>query len=134
MKSYKNFVNGQAVDAVEGLTEDIISPVDERVIGRVPKCGEKDVDRAVDAAAAAFETWQDTTPGERSLMLLKLADRIEQNARGARRRSRPRTSASRSASRARKCRSWSTTCASSRAPAAAWRARPRASTSRATRA
>ena len=80
MKSYKNFVNGQMVDAVEGLSEDIISPVDERVIGRVPKCGEKDVDRAVDAAAAAFETWQDTTPGERSLMLLKLADRIEQNA------------------------------------------------------
>ena len=38
------------------------------------------MDRAVDAAAAAFETWQDTTPAERSLMLLKLADRIEQNA------------------------------------------------------
>ena len=80
MKDYKNFVNGQMVDAVEGLTEPIISPVNEAVIGRVPKCGEKDVDRAVDAAAAAFETWQDTTPGERSLMLLKLADRIEQNA------------------------------------------------------
>ncbi len=80
MKSYKNFVNGEMVDAVEGLSEPIISPVNEEVIGRVPKCGEKDVDRAVDAAVAAFETWQDTTPGERSLMLLKLADRIDQNA------------------------------------------------------
>ena len=37
MKSYKNFVNGQMVDAVEGQSEPIISPVDERVIGRVPE-------------------------------------------------------------------------------------------------
>ena len=80
MKSYKNYVNGALVDAVEGQDEPIISPVDESVLGKVPKCGEKDVDRAVDAAAAAFETWQDTTPAERSAMLLKLADRIEQNA------------------------------------------------------
>ncbi|HTR04202.1 MAG TPA: gamma-aminobutyraldehyde dehydrogenase [Thermoanaerobaculia bacterium] len=80
MKSFKNFVNGKMVDAVEGQDEPIISPVDESVLAKVPKCGEKDVDRAVDAAAAAFETWQDTTPAERSAMLLKLADRIEQNA------------------------------------------------------
>ena len=80
MKSYKNYVDGAMVDAVEGQDEPIISPVDESVLGKVPKCTEKDVDRAVEAAAAAFETWQDTTPGERSLMLLKLADRIEQNA------------------------------------------------------
>ncbi|HKD16640.1 MAG TPA: gamma-aminobutyraldehyde dehydrogenase [Thermoanaerobaculia bacterium] len=80
MKSYQNYVNGKMVDAVEGVKEPIISPVDESVLGQVPKGTEKDVDRAVDAAAAAFETWQDTTPAERSLMLLKLADRIEQNA------------------------------------------------------
>jgi 1-pyrroline dehydrogenase len=80
MKSYQNFVNGKMVDAVEGQVDTIINPADESILGKVPKCGEKDVDRAVDAAVAAFETWQDTTPGERSLMLLKLADRIEQNA------------------------------------------------------
>ncbi len=80
MKHYRNFVNGEMVDAVDGQTEPIISPVDEETIGRVPKCGEKDVDRAVDAAAAAFEKWQDSTPAERSLMLLKLAERIEANA------------------------------------------------------
>ncbi len=80
MKTYKNYVNGRMVDAVEGQTEPIISPVNEETIGRVPKCTEKDVDRAVDAAAVAFETWQDSTPAERSAMLLKLADRIEQNA------------------------------------------------------
>ena len=80
MKSYKNFVNGQMVDAVEGKTEPIISPANEATLATVPTCGEKDVDRAVDAAARAFEKWQDSTPGERSLMLLKLADRLEQNA------------------------------------------------------
>jgi 1-pyrroline dehydrogenase len=80
VKSYQNFVNGKMVDAVEGQVDNIINPADESILGKVPKCGEKDVDRAVDAAVAAFETWQDATPGERSLMLLKLADRIEQNA------------------------------------------------------
>jgi aminobutyraldehyde dehydrogenase len=80
VKSYQNYVDGKRVDAVEGQTEPIISPVDESVLGTVPKGTAKDVDRAVDAAAKAFESWQDTTPAERSLMLLKLADRIEQNA------------------------------------------------------
>jgi 1-pyrroline dehydrogenase len=80
MKTYKNYVNGALVDAVEGQDEPIISPVDESVLGKVPKGTEKDVDRAVDAAAKAFETWQETTPADRSVMLLKLADRIEQNA------------------------------------------------------
>jgi len=79
MKTYRNFVNGKLVASVEGETEPIISPVDEKVLGKVPKGTAKDVDRAVDAAAAAFEKWQDSTPQDRSLMLLKLADRIEQN-------------------------------------------------------
>jgi 1-pyrroline dehydrogenase len=80
MKTYKNFVNGKLVASVDGEDEPIISPVDEKVLGKVPKGTAKDVDRAVDAAAAAFEKWQDSTPQDRSLMLLKLADRIEQNA------------------------------------------------------
>jgi 1-pyrroline dehydrogenase len=80
MKTYKNFVNGELVGAVDGRDEPIISPVDERTLGRVPTGSEKDVDRAVAAAAAAFEKWQDSTPAERSLMLLKLAEVIEKNA------------------------------------------------------
>src|SRR5262249_42590926 len=78
MNSYKNFVNGKMVASVDGADEPIISPVDEKRIGKVPKGTAKDVDRAVDAAAAAFAKWQDSTPQDRSLMLLKLADRIEQ--------------------------------------------------------
>ncbi len=80
MKSYKNFVNGELVGSVDGREEPIISPVDERTLATVPTGSEKDVDRAVGAASAAFEKWQDSTPAERSLMLLKLADVIEKNA------------------------------------------------------
>jgi aminobutyraldehyde dehydrogenase len=80
MKSYKNFVNGKMVDAVDGQDEPILNPSSEEAVARVPKGSERDVDRAVEAAAGAFEKWMDSTPGERSLMLLKLADRIEQHA------------------------------------------------------
>ena len=80
MKTYKNFVNGEMVGSVEGKDEPVIRPADETTIARVPLGSEKDVDRAVSAAASAFEKWQDSTPGDRSLMLLKLADRIEGNA------------------------------------------------------
>ena len=79
MKSYKNFVGGKMVKAVEGKEETIVSPVDERPLAKVPACSARDVERAVGAAAAAFEKGQDTTPAERSLMLLKLADVLEKN-------------------------------------------------------
>jgi 1-pyrroline dehydrogenase len=79
VKKYRNFVDGKSVDAVEGQTATIINPSAEEPIGEVPKGSEKDVDRAVAAAAAAFETWFDTTPADRSQMLLKLADRLEEH-------------------------------------------------------
>ena len=68
------------VPAVAGAEDVIVAPATEEEIARVPKGSEKDVDRAVDAAAGALGKWMDTTPAERSLMLLKLADRIEGNA------------------------------------------------------
>ncbi|MGE5278734.1 MAG: gamma-aminobutyraldehyde dehydrogenase [Acidobacteriota bacterium] len=80
MKTYKNFVNGQMVAAVEGREASILDPSTEEKIASVPQGSEKDVDRAVEAAARAFEKWADTTPAERSLLLLKLADRIESSA------------------------------------------------------
>jgi len=80
MKAYRMFIGGEMVDAVEGKTESILNPSTEEPIARVPTGSGKDVDRAVESAAAAFEKWVDTTPGERSLMLLKLADSIEQHA------------------------------------------------------
>ncbi len=77
MHSFQQFVNGEATGAADGRTETIYDPATEEAIASVPLSGAEDVDRAVKAAHAAFDGWSSTTPGERSLILLKLADRIE---------------------------------------------------------
>ncbi|HEX7252116.1 MAG TPA: gamma-aminobutyraldehyde dehydrogenase [Thermoanaerobaculia bacterium] len=80
MKTYRMFIGGEMVDAVDGETEPILNPSNETPIAQVPRGSAKDVDRAVESAAGAFEKWMDSTPAERSQMLLKLADRLEQHA------------------------------------------------------
>jgi 1-pyrroline dehydrogenase len=77
---HQNFVGGEWVDAVEGETAEIINPATGETIAEVPKGTEADVDRAVEAAKRAWAEWRDTTPQERSEMLLKLADAIESHA------------------------------------------------------
>ena len=80
VKTYQQFIGGDWVDSASGETLDVENPADATVIAKVQASGEEDVDRAANAAANAFETWQHTTPAERSLMLLKLADAIEARA------------------------------------------------------
>jgi 1-pyrroline dehydrogenase len=80
MDKHQNFVGGKWVDAVDGATQPIINPATEETIAEVPRGSDKDVDRAVEAAAAAFEGWADTPPSERSRQLMKLADRLEERA------------------------------------------------------
>ncbi|WP_119168355.1 aldehyde dehydrogenase [Algihabitans albus] len=73
------FIGGRYVDAVSGETFDCISPVDGRVLTQVAACGAEDVDRAVKAARAAFETgvWRDMAPARRKAKLLKFAELIK---------------------------------------------------------
>jgi 1-pyrroline dehydrogenase len=80
VKTYQQFIDGGWVDSASGETLDVENPADGTVIAKVQASGAEDVDRAAHAAAAAFETWQHTTPAERSAMLLKLADGIEARA------------------------------------------------------
>ncbi len=75
--TYKQFIGGDFVEAASGRDADVINPADDQVIAKVPASGVEDVDRAVNAAAKAFETWKNTTPQDRSLLLLKLADLLE---------------------------------------------------------
>src|ERR671924_1340713 len=77
---HKNFVGGEWVDAVEGGTAEIINPSTGETIAEVPNGTQADVDRAVEAAKRAWPEWRDTTPQERSEMLLKLADVLEAHA------------------------------------------------------
>jgi 1-pyrroline dehydrogenase len=79
LQSFKNFVGGKWVDAAEGGTAEIINPSTGEAIAEVPKGTQADVDRAVEAATQALPEWLETTPQERSEMLLKLADALEAN-------------------------------------------------------
>lgn len=75
------FIAGRYVDAVGGETFDCISPVDGRVLTKVAACGAEDVDRAVTAARAAFDSgvWSGLAPKARKAVLLKFAELIEQH-------------------------------------------------------
>ena len=64
-RSVKNFINGEAVDAKDGRTTDLIDPTTGEVFGTAPLSAQEDVDAAYAAAAKAFESWRDTTPSER---------------------------------------------------------------------
>ena len=75
-----NYVNGAQVQAQDGRTTPIVDPSTGEAYAEAPLSGPEDVDLAFQAAAAAFAGWRDTTPSERSLMLLKLADAIEDRA------------------------------------------------------
>jgi betaine-aldehyde dehydrogenase len=75
----QNFIDGAFVDPAEGATTPVIDPATGEEIAQAPDSTSEDVDRAVAAAKRAFDAWANTTPGERSLMLLELADAIEEH-------------------------------------------------------
>jgi betaine-aldehyde dehydrogenase len=79
-RTYQQFIGGDWVDSASGETLDVENPADGEVIAKVPASGPEDVDRAVNAAAKAFETWQHSTPQDRSLALLRIADALEARA------------------------------------------------------
>lgn len=76
---YDNFIGGKWVAPVDGEYFDDISPVDGKAFAKVAKSNSKDVELALDAAHAACDTWGKTSPTDRSNLLLKIADRLEQN-------------------------------------------------------
>ena len=75
-----NFVNGELVDSVAGERMDLVDPSTGEVFGSAPLSRDEDIDRAYASAASAFETWRDSTPSDRQLALLKIADAIESRA------------------------------------------------------
>jgi 1-pyrroline dehydrogenase len=76
----KNFVGGEWVDAVDGGTMEVLNPATGEAIAHVPSGTAADVERAVEAARRALPDWLDSTPKERSELLLELADLIDENA------------------------------------------------------
>ena len=80
VRSLQNFIAGEYVDAASDETFAVVNPATGDTIADEPLSSEQDVDRAVKAARSAFETFSQTTPGDRATMLLALADAIDANA------------------------------------------------------
>lgn len=72
------FINGEFI-AGEGRQEDILNPATGETIVAIPEASPEQINRAVAAASAAFNSWSETTPADRAGMLLQLADHIEKN-------------------------------------------------------
>ncbi|MEA2255262.1 MAG: betaine-aldehyde dehydrogenase [Solirubrobacteraceae bacterium] len=80
-QTLQNFIDGEWVDPAEGRTDAVLNPATGEEIAQAPSSTAQDIDRAVAAARAAFEAgWGTTTPAERALALLHLADAIEDHA------------------------------------------------------
>ncbi len=78
--THQLFINGEWVPSSSGETQDDINPATGQVIAKVAAATKEDVDRAVAASQKAYEeVWFDTPPKERAAMLLKLADKIDED-------------------------------------------------------
>ncbi len=80
MEVVQNLVNGKPVDARDGATTPLVDPCTGRTYGSAPQSSAADIDEAVAAAHAAFDGWRSSTPSERSLALLRIADALEKDA------------------------------------------------------
>jgi betaine-aldehyde dehydrogenase len=78
-KTLTNFVDGQSAGQ-NGRDLELVDPVTEEVFAKAAVSSEEEIDAACKAAARAFESWGQTTPSERQLALLKIADAIEARA------------------------------------------------------
>jgi betaine-aldehyde dehydrogenase len=80
IQTLRNFINGEWVAPADGRTDAVVAPATGETMAHAPVSNAEDVDRAVKAARTAFATWSTTTPAERGLAMLKLADAIEERA------------------------------------------------------
>jgi len=80
-KTHKILINGKWVEAASGKTFPTYNPATGDVLSRVAEGDKEDVNRAVKAARAAFESgpWSKITPSERGRMIWKLGDLIEKH-------------------------------------------------------
>ena len=76
---YNNFIGGEWIPPIEGRYFENTSPITGKVICEIPRSNSDDVEKALDAAHNAASSWGKTGPTERANILLKIADRIEEN-------------------------------------------------------
>ena len=76
---YDNYIGGKFLPSVGGQYFDVISPINGQVFTKAVHSNKEDLELAVNAATEAFKTWKYTSATERSIILNKIADRIEEN-------------------------------------------------------
>ncbi len=74
-----NFIGGKWCRARSGATDKVVNPATGEVIGEVASSDADDVDAAVQAAAEAFPEWSDRTPRQRSEILHRVADVVQEH-------------------------------------------------------
>lgn len=76
---YENYIGGEWVAPVEGRYMDNVAPITGKVFCQVAQSGPEDINKAVAAAKEAAVKWGESSPAKRALLLLKIADRMEEN-------------------------------------------------------
>ena len=76
---YENFIGGEWTQPVKGLYFENLTPVTGEIFCEVARSSAEDIEKALDAAHAAKNAWGKTSPTVRAGILLKIADRIEEN-------------------------------------------------------
>ena len=76
---YENFIGGKWTPPVDGKYFDNISPINGQTFTKIARSNAKDIELALDAAHAAKDAWARISPAERSLLLFRIADRMEAN-------------------------------------------------------
>lgn len=80
MQDIQNYIGGQLQAPIGGQYLDNLEPATGKVYGRIPDSDAQDVAQAVEAAKAAFPAWANTPIGERSAIMTRIADLIEERA------------------------------------------------------
>ena len=76
---YDNFIGGKFVPPVKGAYFDALTPITGKAYTQAARSTAEDIELALDAAHAAAPQWGRTPAADRANLLLKIADRIEQN-------------------------------------------------------
>jgi aminomuconate-semialdehyde/2-hydroxymuconate-6-semialdehyde dehydrogenase len=79
MITLTHYINGEQVAPIHGKTMDVVNPSTGKVYAQLPLGDEADVERAYQAASAAFPSWSKMSIDARSAILSKIADLIDQN-------------------------------------------------------
>ena len=80
LQQLRNYIDGAFTGAADGRRSVVIDPATGEAYATAPRSGRAEVDAAMAAAARAFESWRETTPAQRQLALLKIADAVEARA------------------------------------------------------